>query len=167
MIKKLLLIVILIIGLSNILFADELILNKTKEQSLLLEDSVIQFNFEEYENNQNFSTGRRISAAGLNLLLGAGSYTMGDIFGGVVTTVAEGGGIALLALGISSESSGMVYAGAALLGAGIGWGIVRPLFYNPQPSKTAQLNDLRNWTVSFIPINEKEFAGKISFAAHF
>jgi hypothetical protein len=88
--------------------------------------------------DRDFSTGRRVGAAFLNLLIGVGSYSMGDIFGGLITTIAEGGGIALLMYALSEVpmdfSNSMVvsmYGGVlGLIGYGVVWGIARPFYYH-------------------------------------
>jgi TolB-like protein len=86
-----------------------------------------------------FTTGRRVSASFLNLAAGLGSYMMGDWRGGLVVTAAMGAAAGLLAweLSLTYDDSfvgipGMVALGVG--GAGIVFGILRPLFYHKSTS---------------------------------
>jgi hypothetical protein len=82
-----------------------------------------------------FTPGRRAAAAAANLLLGLGSYTMGDWVGGLIVTggygLAAGLFIGEAALDIDDPAHLVpAYIGVGVAGATILFGILRPLFYH-------------------------------------
>jgi hypothetical protein len=138
---------------------------------------------------KDFSIPRRIGAGFGNILLGLGSYTLGDWLGGAIVTVVEIGGIIIMATAPEhSDPTGAYHdggnftpdggtntykdpdvsiAGGCVIAAGVVFGFVRPFFYHrPQP-KTALTNNAGNLNVTFYPNDKGEFTGKIAFTAHF
>jgi TolB-like protein len=82
-----------------------------------------------------FTRERRISASFLNLAAGLGSYLMGDTTGGLIVTAAMGAAAGLLVWELSltyHDPLAGIPAAAALsvAGAGIIFGIIRPLMYH-------------------------------------
>ncbi|MDR2094532.1 MAG: hypothetical protein LBP76_03320 [Treponema sp.] len=91
---------LLILGLSNFLFAEQVV---STRPLLSFSDSIATSFFslpasEDSSNYHGFAGIQRNGAIGLNFLFGAGSYLMGDIGHGVILTLLEAGGIALVAL---------------------------------------------------------------------
>ncbi|GHV02855.1 hypothetical protein FACS189485_04500 [Spirochaetia bacterium] len=94
------------------------------------------FFYQKPSNPVDFSTGRRVGAAAMNLIFGLGSYTMGDVAGGLMIT----GGYTAAAGLILGDIFGLPYespiAGIpGFLGIGVAgmttiFGIFRPIFYN-------------------------------------
>jgi hypothetical protein len=113
-------------------------------------------------NNEDFSTRARIGAAGLNLLLGMGSYTMGDAVGGVIISAGYGIALNLIAWEISAVAPDAQFRGAdsagitAMIGAGVAglttiFGIIRPIFYHKPASNSRVAAALKGLNVAVIP----------------
>jgi TolB-like protein len=86
-----------------------------------------------------FTVGRRVGASFLNLAAGLGSYTMGDWGGGLLVTAAMGAAAGLLAweLSLDYDDSFVGIPGTVALGvagAGVVFGILRPLFDHKRTS---------------------------------
>jgi hypothetical protein len=95
-----------------------------------------------------FSTGRRAGAAALNPILGLGSYTMGDVAGGLIITALEGATIGMVFWELSlGKDDGAYLAPGTLVfvtgGLAVVFGVIRPFLYHRTPStkKTAALMD--------------------------
>ena len=96
-----------------------------------------------------FSTGRKVGAGFLNLLVGIGSFTMGDWVGGLMVSGMQAGSIVLMIVanqptgsytefGVTSydyDNFWMMYPGIGLLAAGAVTGFVRPFAYDISLSK--------------------------------
>ncbi|GHV73239.1 hypothetical protein AGMMS49940_05410 [Spirochaetia bacterium] len=92
---------------------------------------------------RDFTVGRRIASAAMNPLLGLGSYTMGDVGGGLIITGGYGIAAGLIlwdVLGVKYEDKLAGVPGAVGLGvAGMTtlFGIFRPIFYDNPIEKRA------------------------------
>jgi len=123
----------------------------------------------------DFRTGRRIGAAFLNIFLGLGSYTMGDWLGGTIILLGDIAGIGLIINGfeVAGTYATMGKAlGSIILGGGIylftlSYGFYRPFRYQRRSSKTANLDDLRNWNIGLVSDENGRIGGRIAFTAHF
>jgi hypothetical protein len=87
-----------------------------------------------------FTVGRRVGAGFLNLAAGLGSYMMGDWRGGLVVSAAMGAAAGLVAweLSLAYGDPYIGVPGAAALGvagAGVVFGIIRPLLYHKGSSR--------------------------------
>jgi xanthosine utilization system XapX-like protein len=122
----------------------------------------------------DFSTGRRVAAGFTNIFLGLGSYTMGDGLGGLVITVGEGCGIAVIvvyaALNMDPLASN---TSAYLFGTGIGLvvgnviaGFIRPFLFH-RPRASAAVNDSEGWNIAFIPGKKGIDGVKLSYTFSF
>jgi len=100
-------------------------------------------NDEEYS---DFTTEQRVGAGFLNILLGLGSYTMGDTLGGIIITLLEGGGIAMISFVVLSgmdpladeTNAQFVGMGAGLIIGSIIGGFIRPFQYH-KPVRVAMI----------------------------
>jgi hypothetical protein len=106
-----------------------------------------------------FTMGRRVGASFLNLAAGLGSYTMGDWGGGLVVTAAMGAAAGLLAweLSLTYDDSYVGVPGAVALGvagAGVVFGIIRPLLYHRNISKKLAANTPLWPSVRIIPASD-------------
>jgi TolB-like protein len=96
----------------------------------------------------DFSGGRRFGAGILNMALGLGSFTMGDVGGGLSVLggyAAAGGLIAyeLFALKYDDELAGIPGAiGLGVAGVTVLWGFIAPQVYNRSPKAAAALERL-------------------------
>jgi TolB-like protein len=92
-----------------------------------------------------FSSGRRFGAGALNLVLGLGSFTMGDFKSGLIVLGGyglAGGLIAFEALALSYDDglAGIPGAiGLGVAGATVLYGFIAPLVYNRSPKAAAAL----------------------------
>ena len=122
---------------------------------------------------ENF--GRKIGAGFLNIFLGLGSYTMGDWLGGTIILLGDIAGIGLIINGfeVAGTYATMGKAlGSIILGGGIylftlSYGFYRPFRYQRRSSKTANLDDLRNWNIGLVSDENGRIGGRIAFTAHF
>jgi TolB-like protein len=93
----------------------------------------------------DFSGGRRFGAGVLNMALGLGSFTMGDMGGGlsVLGGYAVAGGLIayeLFALKYEDELAGIPGAiGLGVAGVTVLWGFIAPQIYNRSPKAAAAL----------------------------
>jgi len=62
---------------------------------------------------------------------------------------------------------GVAMASFGLWTTGIIFGVILPFLPTPNQSKTARLDDPRNWTIGVAPASDGRFAGQIAFTAHF
>jgi hypothetical protein len=104
-----------------------------------------------------FTVGRRVGASFLNLAAGLGSYTMGDWGGGLVVTAAMGAaaGLAVWELSLTWDDPYIGVPGGAALGiagAGLVFGIIRPLLYHKSASKKLAANAPPWPSVELIPV---------------
>jgi hypothetical protein len=113
-----------------------------------------------------FTEGRRIGASFLNLAAGLGSYPMGDWGGGLVVTAAMGAAVGLVVWerSLTWDDSIIGIPGAAAVGvagAGILFGIIRPLVYHKNASKRlASATPL--WpSVSIVPASDSSGIGSV------
>ncbi|MDR1247703.1 MAG: hypothetical protein LBK63_00205 [Treponema sp.] len=102
----------------------------------------------------DFSGGRRFGAGILNLALGLGSFTMGDVGGGlsVLGGYAIAGGLIayeVLALKYDDELAGIPGAiGLGVAGVTVLWGFIAPQIYHRSPKTAAVLERL---SVAILP----------------
>ncbi|MDR2739352.1 MAG: hypothetical protein LBB68_05930 [Treponema sp.] len=129
----------------------------------------------------DYGTGRRIGAGFLNLLLGVGSFTMGEWQDGLIIAAIElsgiggvFGGLPLLntdddALSKVQNTCGwvLVGVGGAAYVTGAVFGFIWPMNYHKPGAPTARIDDIRNWQVGFYPDENGRAAGQIAFTAHF
>lgn len=126
-------------------------------------------------NGLNFTTSRKIGAGFLNIPLGIGSFTMGDIPGGLIVGGLEAVGVALLIIGIDSfyfsetsingfvteyeegyEHEWAIYVGIGAFVGGVVYGFIRPFLYDTALAKkngtyVASSNPLDNIDIDIIP----------------
>ncbi|MDR3342976.1 MAG: CsgG/HfaB family protein [Treponema sp.] len=107
-----------------------------------------------------FTAGRRIGASFLNLAAGLGSYTMGDWVGGLIVTTSMGAAAGLLVWELSLDYGdplmGIPIAAAfGVGGAGVLFGILRPLFYHKGSSKRVAANTPSWPSVVVVPVANK------------
>jgi TolB-like protein len=113
-----------------------------------------------------FTAGRRVSASFLNLAAGLGSYTMGDWGGGLVVTAATGAAVGLVVweLSLTYDDSFVGIPGAAALGvagAGILFGIIRPLVYHKSAAKRHAANTPPWPSVMIVPTSDRSGIGSV------
>ena len=148
--------------------------------SLFFHNNVVNHEFDFFASTGrsytgDFSIGRRIGACFLNIFLGLGSYTMGDWLGGTIILLGDIAGVGLLIYGfdVAGTYSTMGKAfGSIILGSGIclytlGYSFYRPFRYKSRSSKTANLDDLRNWDIGIASNENGRIVGRIAFTAHF
>jgi len=88
----------------------------------------------------------------------------GAVIGGIVMFCLEPEGVEYHS---DSLDMGLAMASFGLWTTGIIFGIILPFLPTPNQSKTAQLDDPRNWTIGVAPVSDRRFAGQIVFTAHF
>jgi TolB-like protein len=97
----------------------------------------------------DFSGGRRVAAAFLNIALGLGSYTMGDWGGGLTITAgyAVAGGLLvweILGLDWDSKLVGVpAIAGMSVAGVTVVYGFIRPFIYHKRPALAKALEGFK------------------------
>jgi TolB-like protein len=140
----------------------------------------------EYPNGLNFSTGRKVGAGFLNLILGLGSFTMGDWAGGLIIAGAQVGSYLMLMSGPTvegrdsydefgrvigaepSEPNPLFYVGLAVnLGSTV-FGFVRPFSYDVALSKKkgtyySSTNPMDNINIVLLPDNNGIRAVHLSY----
>jgi TolB-like protein len=103
-----------------------------------------------------FSSGRRLGAGVLNLALGIGSFTMGDVSGGLTLLAgyAAAGGLMFYETTLKYEDAlaGVVGPiGLGVAGATVLYGFIRPFVYQKSTSTTALIDILDRVNIAIIP----------------
>ncbi|MDR0624509.1 MAG: P13 family porin [Treponema sp.] len=103
-----------------------------------------------YPNGLNFSTGRKVGAGFLNMFYGIGSFTMGDVVGGLIVGGTELLGVILFISGGVTvaefyadyyidegvpDGAGVMVAGSLIQLAGAVYGFIRPFSYDTALAK--------------------------------
>jgi len=115
----------------------------------------------------------------LNIFFGLGSFISGEWLDGMLIGFMQGGGIGVFVLGLwwfdsmKGDAAAVLLLGpvwaitVAVLGVGLwGWGVLSG-FFTPFTTKTAKLNDPRNWTAALYPTQNGRAEGVLAFTAHF
>jgi hypothetical protein len=115
-----------------------------------------------------FTVGRRVGASFLNIAAGLGSYTMGDWGGGLVVTAAMGAAAGLLVweFSLTYDDSYVGIPGAVALsvaGAGIVFGILRPLLYHKSTSSRLAAAVPLWPSVVVVPAGDNSGIGSVQF----
>ena len=121
-------------------------------------------------------------AGWLNIIFGLGSFIMGDVGGGfsVLGIQLVGWGIPLIGVATgdvdwdntnnnTSLGNTLMDIGAPVIAVGWIWGFIRPYLYERRinETKTARLDDIRNWDIELVSGRNGNLAGKIAFTAHY
>jgi hypothetical protein len=104
----------------------------------------------------------------LNILLGAWSWSHGDIMGGLLTTVLEAGGAGLFLFGDSVHGDIEISVGLVAFASGIIYGYVRGSGQYKKKNGIAWTgNPLDHITVVALPTPDGNFIGDLTFKAAF
>jgi hypothetical protein len=115
-----------------------------------------------------FTVGRRAGASFLNLAAGLGSYTMGDWGGGLVVTAAMGAAAGLIVweYSLTWDDPYIGIPGTTALGvagAGVLFGIVRPLVYHKSASKRLAVAPPLWPSVAIVPASDNSGIKSVQF----
>jgi hypothetical protein len=113
-----------------------------------------------------FTVGKRVGASFLNLAAGLGSYTMGDWGGGLVVTAAMGAAVGLVVWerSLTYDDAHIGIPGAAAVGvagAGIVFGIIRPLVYHKSTSDRLAAGTPPWPSVRIVPASDSSGIGSV------
>jgi hypothetical protein len=123
--------------------------------------------------DSGFSTGRKISAGFLNMLLGAGSFSMGDWPGGLIFAGGYAAAAGLLIWELTGFKAGDPGAGIpgnisfAVMGLTAVYGFVRPFFYHKPASKNAFSGTMPDLDLAILPDKRGIQAVRVSYTLHF
>jgi hypothetical protein len=110
--------------------------------------------------------GGRLGIGFLNIFFGLGSWISGDWWGGLKIGLFEACGMAAVIWSRTWDPNVYLFIIPIIVPVGgvIFW--VSGILYGFIAPQTAQLNDLRNWTVAVFPTPDKRVAGTLAFTAH-
>jgi hypothetical protein len=155
--------------------------NATSERVVVEEDD----DNDTYPHGLNYSTGAKIGRGFFNLVVGLGSFTMGDWLGGLIVGGGEIAGLVFLIVGATPEESedeyGVVttsYPNESLMYVGMGvgvaawaFGFVRPFLYDISKAKKNGTyyagNPMDHINIAVVPDKRGKAAVNMSYSFQF
>jgi TolB-like protein len=122
--------------------------------------------------NGYFSTGRKVGAGALNLTLGIGSFTMGDVGGGLTLLAGYAVAVGLIAyelVGLTYEddlAGVMGPIGVGVAGITALYGFIRPFIYH-KSTRTTLVDILDRVRIAAMPDNSGTQAVSLSYTFHY
>jgi hypothetical protein len=155
-------------------------------RAISVETAVIQYSYSENIQNDDivqylmadgsYTKKERMEHAALNLAFGTGSFLWDDKFGGGITAVAEGVGVAGMAFGLiygSGESllreemkAYPFFIGAGLYVGGAIFGAIRALTYN-QTGANISYKHIDGFNIGFVSTNNSNIEVQISYKMYY